>query len=892
MEASTGAPRIPNPSLQPDTEKIKRRLLQKGVFPTPKIIHTLRKKEVQKSIRKSKSKADKTLDKPLSESQKQAMDEEAHFQTISREYRAVTKEFKAKPSYKNGVLMVGKPWERLDKVGFRELASGSKEYGGEKLKGEHLKELSEILEKRNSEDHQWLLDDDIEEGDWLETEKRKEFSPKRPVSDVDAIRFLVDRLSATDLSMRDWKFGRLMKQSGLHFTEGHLLRIVEGLGARGDWRLALSVVEWVYNSNDYKHQKSRFVYTKLLAVLGKARRPNEALQIFNLMREDCHIYPDMAAYHSISVTLGQAGLVKELMNIIECMRHKPPKRIKNMRCKNWDPCLEPDVVVYNAVLNACVPSHQWKGVSWVLDQMRKGGLKPNGATYGLAMEVMLQSGKYDLVHKLFGKMRRSGAPPKAITYKVLVRAFWEEGKVNEAVKAVRDMEQRGVVGAVSVYYELACCLCNNGRWQEAMMEIEKMKKLSLTKPLEVAFTGMIMSCMDGGHVDDCISIFEQMTGHCSPNIGTINAMLKVYGRNDMFVKAKDLFEETKRKSSGFNISVDGGRSSLALDAYTYSSMLEASASAHQWEYFEYVYKEMHLSGYQLDQNKHAWLLVEASIAGKWHLLEHAFDTILEAGEIPHPSLFTEMVCQATVRHNYERAVTLINSMAHASFQVSENQWTDLFTSQDRISKDGLQKLLDTLCSSELVAEATVSNLSKSLLSICGSSPPKDFLCLKAPGDVFSENSLSVDSDEQLDGKSRKMQNSSINMVDGNSDCSGTSWNIGIGYDAFSDHTDSSSEDGIHIALGSDSSTYAGKFEVPFDNAPSSVSVGCVDERSTDSKSREDSEDASMEATLDLLTSQIDESSESQLPSASEILEAWKESRNKEGIFLSFQPQPM
>lgn len=28
----------------------------------------------------------------------------------------------------------------------------------------------------------------------------------------------------------------------------------------------------------------RFVYTKLLAVLGKARRPQEALRIFKLMR--------------------------------------------------------------------------------------------------------------------------------------------------------------------------------------------------------------------------------------------------------------------------------------------------------------------------------------------------------------------------------------------------------------------------------------------------------------------------------------------------------------------------------------------------------------------------------------------------------------------------------
>lgn len=57
----------------------------------------------------------------------------------------------------------------------------------------------------------------------------------------------------------------------------------------------------------------------------------------------------MAAYHSIAVTLGQAGLVNELVNVIECMKQKPSKTLKNMNRRNWDPCLEPDVIIYNAV---------------------------------------------------------------------------------------------------------------------------------------------------------------------------------------------------------------------------------------------------------------------------------------------------------------------------------------------------------------------------------------------------------------------------------------------------------------------------------------------------------------------------------------------------------------
>lgn len=126
---------------------------------------------------------------------------------------------------------------------------------------------------------------------------------------------------------------------------------------------------------------------------------------------------------------------------------------------------------------------------------------------------------------------------------------------------------------------------------------------------------MILSSLDGGYPCDCISIFEYMKDHCAPNIGTINAMLKVYGRSDMFAKAKVLFESIKYNSHDFSTYLDDG-TSLKPDAYSYTAMLEASASAHQWEYFEHVYKEMTLCRFQLDQNKYARLLVAASRAGK------------------------------------------------------------------------------------------------------------------------------------------------------------------------------------------------------------------------------------------------------------------------------------
>lgn len=59
--------------------------------------------------------------------------------------------------------------------------------------------------------------------------------------------------------MKDYKFSKLMKHSGLQFTEEQMLRLVEGLGEKGQWRHALSVVHWVFNSKEHRRCKSRYI---------------------------------------------------------------------------------------------------------------------------------------------------------------------------------------------------------------------------------------------------------------------------------------------------------------------------------------------------------------------------------------------------------------------------------------------------------------------------------------------------------------------------------------------------------------------------------------------------------------------------------------------------------
>jgi len=80
-----------------------------------------------------------------------------------------------------------------------------------------------------------------------------------------------------------------------------------------------------------------------------------------------------------------------------------------------------------------------------------------------------------------------------------------------------------------------------------------------------------------------------------------------------------------------------------------------------------------------------------------------------------------MVFQAAIQRQYERAVTIIAAMTHASFQLSEKQWTDHFVENaDRIGKHCLQDLLSALQESNVTTEGTFTNLLRSLRSLCES----------------------------------------------------------------------------------------------------------------------------------------------------------------------------
>ncbi|KAF7852200.1 hypothetical protein BT93_L5355 [Corymbia citriodora subsp. variegata] len=508
----------------------------------------------------------------------------------------------------------------------------------------------------------------------------------------DRIQKLAKWLNGADIDMPEWMFSKIIRSAKIKFCDYSVLRVIQILGKLGNWRRVLQVIEWLQMRERFKSNRLRHIYTAALDVLGKARRPVEALNLFQLMQNQMSTYPDLVAYRSIAVTLGQAGHMKELFDVIDTMRSPPKKKLKTTTLVKWDPRLEPDIIVYNAVLNACVKQKQWEGAFWVLQQLKQHGQRPSSITYGLVMEVMFACEKYNLVHEFFRKVQRS-CIPNALTYKVLVNTLWREGKTDEAVLAVQEMEKRGIVGSAALYYDLARCLCSAGRCQESLRLVEKICKVA-NKPLVVTYTGLIQACLEARDIESGSFIFKQMEDYCSPNLVTCNIMLKAYLDHGMFEEAKQLLNRMLEDANHINSKSDY-KFRVIPDTYTFNTILDACFEGKRWDDLQYVYQKMLHHGHHFNEKRHLRIVLDSSRAGQYGPLETTWNHLVQADRSPPLPLIKERFCVMLEKDDYPAALScLINHTASESQGFSRISWLKLFKHNAyRIRSESLEGLM-------------------------------------------------------------------------------------------------------------------------------------------------------------------------------------------------------
>lgn len=250
--------------------------------------------------------------------------------------------------------------------------------------------------------------------------------------------------------------------------------------------------------------------------------------------------------------------------------------------------------------------------------------------------------------------------------------------------------------------------------------------------------------------------------------------------------------------------------------------------------------------------------------------------------MPTLLFFVEMVFQATIQHQYERAVTIIAAMTHVSFQLSEKQWTDHFVENaDRIENHCLQDLLSALEESEVMTEGTFKNLLTSLRSLCKSA--------SAVSRDVSDLGVSLPGPrtEYLSGGHEELKTEQTNRLK-------ITANVASSMHNSTNQTSSDMEGDKPQGETTHRSGYSPCWkdrrndldkDASANDTASSKSTsldGVLSSFNSDGSLKEFDEDEPH------MPTDGTEDSEPNLPTAHEILKMWKLSRQKDGIYFPFQ----
>lgn len=131
----------------------------------------------------------------------------------------------------------------------------------------------------------------------------------------------------------------------------------------------------------------------------------------------------------------------------------------------------------------------------------------------------------------------------------------------------------------------------------------------------MTYTGLIRACDEAGLWQDAVEVFNHMRTVCAPNITTFNVMIGMYGRNKRFSAAMALYEGIVKGVFGKS-KLYRKEPTLSPDEFTFDAVLSACVRSERWEEFKSLYRVARQHGFNLNNQRHTWMVTALSRADK------------------------------------------------------------------------------------------------------------------------------------------------------------------------------------------------------------------------------------------------------------------------------------
>ncbi|XP_047307950.1 pentatricopeptide repeat-containing protein At3g06430, chloroplastic-like [Impatiens glandulifera] len=341
----------------------------------------------------------------------------------------------------------------------------------------------------------------------------KKFIPKR--TDTHQIR------RQSGAAVRKTPINNINKKKNLevkHYPKAGACTVTDSLSDRikkKQWIEALQVFEMLKEQPFY-HPKD-ITYMKLIVMLGRCGQPKLAHQLFDEMIEQ-GLDPTCRRYTAILAAYCKSHLLDEAFSVLELMKAHP--------------ICQPDVYTYNVLIKACVETDRFEDVKSLYNQMEERSIVPNIITQNIVLKGYAKSEKFDQMEKLLSEMEK----PNVQTMNTIISLYGNKGQIEMMEKWYEKFLNMGINPESRTFNILIGAYVRKRQYDKMSTVMENMRKLSISWTTST-YNSVIEAFGDAGDADNMEYTFDQMQEErMRTDTKTFCCLIKGYANAGMFHK--------------------------------------------------------------------------------------------------------------------------------------------------------------------------------------------------------------------------------------------------------------------------------------------------------------------------------------------------------------------
>ncbi|CAH9129576.1 unnamed protein product [Cuscuta epithymum] len=286
------------------------------------------------------------------------------------------------------------------------------------------------------------------------------------------------------------------------------------------WFQAVQVFEMLREQKFYQPKEGS--YMRLLVLLGKCGQPSQAQKLFNTMIEE-GLEPTTELYTALLAAYSRSNLIEKALAVLHEMTKLP--------------LCAPDVHTYSILIKACVDGSRFDLLEPLYQEMDERSISPNTVTQNIVLSGYGKAGKYEEMEKVLLNMLESDScTPDVWTMNTILSLFGNKGQIETMEKWYEKFRDFGIEPETRTFNILIGCYGKKKMYDKMSTVMEYMRRLSFPWTTST-YNNVIEAFSDVGDATHMEYTFDQMRGEgMKTDTKTFCCLIRGYANAGLFHK--------------------------------------------------------------------------------------------------------------------------------------------------------------------------------------------------------------------------------------------------------------------------------------------------------------------------------------------------------------------